>query len=171
MTATPALRLRLAALAFLAEAVHLGWEALHGGIQTHHLLQRADLPAVSNAWGLLVLPLLAAWAAGRWPADRAATRERGWVMLGLAVPWLVALAMSWSMAQELSGVTELLFMGLLAAAVVLPGYRPECLLGFVLGMSWTIGAVLPTVIGGLIAGVSWTLRHLAGWAWRRVGPA
>ena len=38
--------------------VQLAWEASHGGIQSHHLLARADLPAVSNLWGLATLPAL-----------------------------------------------------------------------------------------------------------------
>ena len=67
-------RLQLAALALMAECLHLGWEALHGGIATHHLLQSADLPGLSNAWGLLVLPALAAWAAGRLPRRPATLR-------------------------------------------------------------------------------------------------
>ncbi len=48
MTPVPiSTRLGLAALALLAEALHLGWEALHGGIVSHHLLQRSDLPGLS----------------------------------------------------------------------------------------------------------------------------
>ena len=58
-------RLQIAALALFFEIGHLAWEALHGGIRVHHLMQRADLPALHNAWGLLVLPLLAGWAVTR----------------------------------------------------------------------------------------------------------
>ncbi|WP_214278616.1 hypothetical protein, partial [Escherichia coli] len=59
--------------------LHLGWEALHGGIAAHHLLQRADLPGLSNAWGLLVLPALAAWAAGRLPRQAEVSPGGQWV--------------------------------------------------------------------------------------------
>lgn len=168
MPATPALRLRLAALALLAEALHLAWEATHGGIVSHHLLQRADLPGLSNAWGLLVLPALAAWAAGRWPSS---PRERGPVLVGLALPLLLGVALSVAFQLQWQGLTEALFMTLLLAAVLLPGHRPECLLGFVLGMSWTFGALLPTAVGAVIAGLSWGLRGMLRWAWRAVGPA
>ena len=51
------LRLQFAALALLAEVVHLSWEAQHGGIRVHHFMNRSDLPGLHNAWGLLVLPL------------------------------------------------------------------------------------------------------------------
>lgn len=169
MTAIAALRLRFAALALVAEALHLAWEATHGGIVTHHLLQRADLPGLSNAWGLLVLPALAAWAAGRWPAAMPARRWQ--FALGLAVPLLFGLALSLAFQMKLHDVTETLFFSLLALAVLLPAHRAECLLGFVLGMSWTFGALLPTVIGGVIALLSWGLRGVARWAWQAVGPA
>lgn len=168
MPALPALRLRLAALALLAEALHLGWEAAHGGIATHHLLQRADLPGLSNAWGLLVLPALAAWAAGRWPSP---PHPRGPVLMGLALPLLLGAALSTAFQLQWQGVTEALFLVLLAAAVLAPGHRPECLLGFVLGMSWTFGALLPTAVGAAIAGLSWAVRGLVRWGWRLLGPA
>lgn len=168
MTATPALRLRFAALALIAEALHLGWEALHGGIVSHHLLQRADLPGLSNAWGLLLVPALAAWAAGRWPTPPA---PRWPFLVGLSVPLVLGGLLSMAFQAQLQSVTEAIFFGLLLAAVVLPAHRAECLLGFVLGMSWTFGAVLPTLIGGVLALASWLLRGIARWAWTTVGPA
>lgn len=170
MTPVPvSTRLRLAALALFAEALHLGWEALHGGIVSHHLLQRSDLPGLSNAWGLLVLPALAAWAAGRLPRPRAG----GWrpVAVGFALPLLLGAALSLAFSLQLQALTELLFFALLLLALLLPAHRPESLLGFVLGMSWTFGAVLPLLIGGVIAGLSWVARAAARWAWRAVRPA
>ena len=110
------LRLRLAALALLAEAAHLGWEALHGGIVTHHLLQRADLPGISNAWGLLVLPALGAWTAGRWPAWRDA---RWKVALGVLLPLVMGAALSIAFRLQWQAGTEALFFSLLLAALVL----------------------------------------------------
>ncbi|RFP65977.1 hypothetical protein D0N36_05780 [Hymenobacter lapidiphilus] len=38
-------------------------------------------------------------------------------------------------------------LGLFVFAFFVPIYRPECLLGFVLGMTYTFGAVLPMIIG------------------------
>lgn len=171
MTHISTSRLVLAALALLAEAIHLGWEALHGGIVSHHLLQRADLPGLSNAWGLLILPALAAWAAGRLP--RRPARIGHWmpVVLGFALPLLLGAALSLGFSLKLQGLTEVVFFTLLLLALLLPAHRPESLFGFVLGMSWTFGAVLPTLIGGLIAGLSWCVRSAARWAWRVARPA
>jgi hypothetical protein len=164
-------RLTLAALALMAEALHLAWEALNGGIPSHHLLQRADMPAVSNAWGLLLLPALAAWAAGRLPKRPASPRDWGPVALGFALPLLLGAALSLAFQLHLQALTEVVFFGLMLLALLLPAHRPESLFGFVLGMSWTFGAVLPTLIGGILAGLSWILRGVARRAWHAVRPA
>jgi hypothetical protein len=47
-------------------------------------------------------------------------------------------------------------------ALLLPIYRPETLLGFVLGVIWVFGPVLPTAIGALLAAVS-ALVHMTLW--------
>lgn len=165
------LRLRLAALALLAEALHLGWEVLHGGIVTHHVLQRADLPGLSNAWGLLVLPVLGAWAAGRLPRAPATGRQWRPVAVGFALPLLLGAALSLGFQLQLQALTEAVFFSLLLLALLLPAHRPESLFGFVLGMSWTFGAVLPLAIGGVIAGLSWAVRGALGRLWRTLRPA
>jgi hypothetical protein len=171
MTTLPPARLMLILFVLLAEALHLGWEASHGGIVSHHLLQRSDLPGISNAWGLLILPALAAWAGRRLPRRRAAMREWAPVALGFALPLLLGAALSLAFQFQMQGVTEALFFGLLLMAVLLPAHRPESLLGFVLGMSWTFGAVLPLLIGSVIAGLSWIVRRLVRRAWHAVKPA
>jgi hypothetical protein len=164
-------RLTLAALALMAEALHLAWEALNGGIVSHHLMQRGDWPGLSNAWGLLILPALAAWAAGRLPAK--ADRKPSWmpVALGFALPLLLGAALSLCFSLQLQMPTEILFFTLLLLALLLPAHRPESLFGFVLGMSWTFGAALPTVIGAVIALLSWSARGVARWAWHAARPA
>ena len=60
--------------ALLAAVAHLGWELTHGGVKSHHLLHNPDMPAFSNGWGLLVLPLLG-MLASRSVTDR--TRANG----------------------------------------------------------------------------------------------
>lgn len=79
----------------------LAYEHLNSGVVSHHLLQREDLPAISNWWGALVLPLL---------------------------------------------------------ALLFPLYRAECLLGFVLGMCFTFGVLIPTGLGTLVVLMSFILH-------------
>lgn len=171
MPTTSTSRLTLAALALLAEALHLGWEVLHGGIVSHHLMQSAAMPGLSNAWGLLIVPALAAWAAGSLPRSGAAGRDWLPVALGFALPLLLGALLSLAFQLKLQALTEAIFLGLLLLALLLPAHRPQSLLGFVLGMSWTFGAVIPTLIGGVIAGLSWLLRQLARRAWQLARPA
>ena len=52
------IRIYLTVAVLLAEIGHLAWEHFHGGIASHHFLNRADMPAVSNGWGLLLLPAI-----------------------------------------------------------------------------------------------------------------
>jgi hypothetical protein len=149
-------------LVLLAEGAHLLWQHLHGGVVSHHLLQRADLPAISNAWGALLLPALTWFLLGRTrkrllrrgDADEAASKAPDNVPLGFfgALIWGGLLAAAFT--GNLETITSSLFFGALVLALVLPVYRAECLLGFVLGMAFTFGAVLPTLVGSVIAGLS-----------------
>src|SRR6185437_3758901 len=50
--------------ALVLAATLLAWEVTHGGVPSHHFLDRADLPTVSNWWMLVVLPVLG-WLASR----------------------------------------------------------------------------------------------------------
>lgn len=54
--------------------------------------------------------------------------------------------------------TSYLFLSLFPMALVFPVYLGEYVLGFVLGMTVTFGAVLPAVVGLVFAGTSAVLR-------------
>lgn len=154
--ATPtSARLAFTGLVALAEAGHLAWERAQGGIVSHHLLNDPALPALWNGWGLVLLPLLA-WIASRrllrctgrgWRVDRTALSR-----LAAALAAGAALSIAFASGHEHAAGGVLLGIGLSALAV--RAYRPDYLLGFVLGMAWTFGAILPALIGGLVALVS-----------------
>lgn len=148
-------RLGLVALVALAEAAHLGWEATHGGIVSHHLLNDPRMPALWNGWGLLVLPAIAWFASARLLEPSA----RGWrpdrrALLRLACALLAGLALSFAFATGREDAAGAVFLGVALSALVVRAYRGEYLLGFVLGMAFTFGALLPTLIGGVIAAAS-----------------
>lgn len=159
-------RLAFTALVAVAEAAHLGWEHLHGGIVSHHLLADPSLPAIWNGWGLLVLPALA-WIASRgaFPAGTRGWRPDGRFLLRLLGAMLGGIALSIAFNAGRADVAGGVLLALAAAAMLVRGYRPECLLGFVLGMAFTFGALLPVLIGGIIAlgsAIAWfALRPLA----------
>jgi hypothetical protein len=149
-----------AVLGFVASAAHLGWEATHGGVQSHHLLAREDLPALSNWWGLFVLPVLG-WMASRLAVRRvrAGADTSAGVMVSLVGALLVGAALSGSFAAGFESVTSGVFFAVLAVGLVLPTYRMEYVFGFVLGMTVVVGAVLPTLVASVAAAIA-AVAHL-----------
>lgn len=170
MIALPAhvTRALLSALALLLALIHLGWEYTHGGVAVHHFLNRADMPAISNWWGLLVIPALAWLLVGR---IQCRLRQRGASTRGAlagflgALAWGAALATAFAMNQE---AVTYLFLGAFAVSLLVPTYRAECILGFVLGMTFIFGAVLPTMIALVIASFSRLMHWLFGKLWKLV---
>ena len=138
----------------------LMWEHVHGGVVSHHLLHRADLPAISNSWGVVLLPALTWFLTGR--IQRRMALHSGGTESTTAlsvVVWFVgalmcgiSLAVAFTRHEE--ALASSLFLGQVLLALALPVYRAECVLGFVLGMTFTFGAVLPTAVGSLLAALS-----------------
>jgi hypothetical protein len=50
-----------------------------------------------------------------------------------------------------SNLSGYMLYGIFLMALFFPIYRAECFLGFVIGMTFTFGAVLPTLVGIIIA--------------------
>ena len=164
------IRIYLTVAVLLAEIGHLAWEHFHGGIASHHFLNRADLPAVSNAWGLLLLPVMSWFLGGialrRSIATAAAVTinapggqaEAAGLARGVFVGFFAELLFGASLAATFSlgyqDVTSILFFGMLLLALVFRVYRAECVLGFVLGMTFTFGAILPALVASVTAVIS-----------------
>ena len=170
MNALPAhvTRLMLTALALVFELAHLSWEYAHGGVLAHHLLNRAALPAISNWWGILLIPALTWYLVSRMQrrlAQRGASTRAVLAGFLASLAYGAALALAFSMGQEL---VTYLFLGLFVMALLAPAYRAEYVLGFVLGMTLTFGAVLPTIIACVIAALSRLTHWLFGSVWRLI---
>ena len=148
------------ALVALAELGHLAWEHFHGGIRSHHLLNRADLAAISSAWGIVFLPALAWFLSGRVPVR--ATSPLVIQRIGVAFfgSLAVGVALSVAFTNGFADVSAAIFLGMLLCGLILRVYRGEYVLGFVLGMSFTFGAMLPTLAAVFVSAVS-ALAHYA----------
>lgn len=161
-----AIRVWLTVAVTLAESAHLAWEHFNGGVVSHHFLNRADLPAISNAWGLLLLPALTWFLSGlaltRASASsvgkEAAPKAAASVVTGFAGALLLGALLSLCFTRGYETAASSLFLGMFVLALLLRVYRAECVLGFVLGMTFTFGAVLPTIIGSIIAAISATVH-------------
>ncbi len=153
----------LFSIAFVAAL--LAHEHFNGGVRSHHLLDRRDLPAISNWFGLVVLPLLG-WLLGvRLRNHMASVTTSGSLIgfgigLGLVCSLLYGAALAASFEVGASEISSGLFFGLFLLAAVLPIYRVEYIFGFVVGMTFTFGAVLPVLVALVVAAVS-ALLHFA----------
>jgi hypothetical protein len=159
-------RILLTGAILLAELAHLAWEHFHGGVVSHHILHRPDLPSISNWWGALLLPGLAWFLIGRIQKRAVSSSSQSRMVLGLPAAILIgfvvsllfgaALAVAFSFGYE--AVTSYMFLSMFLTALLFPIYRAECVLGFVLGMTFTFGAVLPTAVGSIFASISALVR-------------
>ena len=144
-------------------AALLAHEHVNGGVRSHNLLDRRDLPSVSNWFGLIVPPLLGWLLDVRLRNHQASVTKFGLpTSIGICVvgSLLYGAALAASFAVGVAGVTSGLFFGLFLVAAILPIYHVEYIFGFVVGMTFTFGAVLPVLVALVVAAVS-ALFHFA----------
>jgi hypothetical protein len=157
-TSVAAWRLRLSALAAGLVVLHLGWEWSQGGIRSHHFLADPSMPAISNAWGLLWLPLLALlYAPSIRRRSMGASYRMRWrpsIVAGLLGGLVVGggLAAFVILGPSIDG--SWILGGLLALSLAFPVWRGETVLGFIAGMMLGVGAILPTIFAFAFAAIS-----------------
>ncbi|WP_119717972.1 hypothetical protein [Cognatilysobacter tabacisoli] len=152
----------------------LAWEYTHGGVVTHRIMARDDLPGLSNAWGGVLLPALAWFLLGRMQrrlgAGRDARHRSGRAMLAAfigAAAYGAAIAYTFTRGPaEAPGV---LAQALPVIALLLPIYRAEYVLGFVLAMAYTFGGILPVAFACVVALLAFVIHHCARWTLRVLG--
>ena len=141
-------------------ALLLGWQHFNGGVPSHHLLADPSLPELSNWWGLLTLPLLTWFLAGRIERRRQANPAAAHGDLAAFVGALVfgaLLSLLFTAGQH--EATGTMAQSLLVLALFYPIHRAACVLGFVIGMTWTFGAVLPMIAAGIFAAIGAAIYH------------
>lgn len=137
----------------------LAWNHYHGGVPSHHILHREDLPAISNWWGGLLLPLLT-WfllyrIQKRLMRDNVekskVSKHLGNILYGFTGALFFGILLSVFFTFGYSNISGYILSGLFLLALFFPIYRAECMLGFVIGMTFTFGVVLPTAVGIILA--------------------
>ena len=138
------------------------WQHFNAGVPSHHVLQRKDLPEISNWLGAIVLPVLTWVLLGRIKKrfgkqgvgyrnqnqnENVKTIRR--FIIGLLLGAALALSFTNNYTWFLDNVLYLL----LILGLIVPIFYSEFILGFVLAMSYTFGAILPTVFVLIIAAV------------------
>lgn len=136
----------------------LAWNYLHGGVPSHHILAREDMPSISNWWGGILLPVLTWFLLYRaqkrlnlLAAKKSMGEVKVKVAIGFGVGLLFGLLLSIFFVLGISELPGYMILSVFIGALFFPVYRAECLLGFVIGMTYTFGAVLPTAIGSMLA--------------------
>lgn len=138
------------------------WEYYHGGVPSHSFMARKDMPSISNWWGGLLLPLLTYFSLNRIEKRLFLTNESTIVspkqlqsvLLLFVAGLLYAGSMAYCFITDKSYINGVLFQGLFLLALVFPLYRAEFFLGFVMGLTYTFGAILPTFIASVFVGIS-----------------
>jgi hypothetical protein len=137
----------------------LFWQHFHGGVPGHHILQKKELPRISNWWGVLLLPVLTWFLLGRIKkrlddqglftkeTNNQSNKIIGLFILGLTFGLLIAFSFINNYKLFIDNV---LYIFLLMSLIV-PIFYSEFILGFILGMTYTLGAILPTIFILIIA--------------------
>jgi hypothetical protein len=130
------------------------FEHFNGGVPSHHILNRKDLPEISNWWGGLLLPILTWFLLLRTTQRLIKNKEVNLskpVIGGFLIAFFFGVSISTSFSFNIPKIPEMMLQSILFIALFFPIYRAECLIGFVLGMTYTFGTVLPTGIGSVLA--------------------
>lgn len=143
----------------------LFWEHFHGGVPSHHILQRKGLPEISNWWGGLLLPVLAWILWGRIEkrlnnqnTSMQQPKNQNIKMLGLFLLGLIlGISIAVSFTNDYGFFLDNVLYILLILSLIVPIYYAEFIMGFVLGMTYTFGAVLPTIFILIIAALGFLI--------------
>lgn len=151
----------------LLTALHLALEFFQGGVVTHYPLADTSNPGISNWWGLVTLPILT-WVVLTVAQLKASRRQdkaqpsnlillqKNYLFGGLAFG--LAMGILWELGQEAVLQYLILLPWLMAPFVRI--YQPETSLGFVLGMMYTFGGVLPIAFALVIQTIGYIIYKI-----------
>ncbi|OED35591.1 hypothetical protein AB832_06260 [Flavobacteriaceae bacterium (ex Bugula neritina AB1)] len=134
---------------------HLTWDYFNGGVPKHHILNREDFPAISNWWGGITLPIFT-WILLYRIKQRVDTYNSydslhsifygfiGMLLFGISLSYF------FSIGSEIPGY---MMIGLFVLSFMIPVYRSEYFLGFVISTAYMFGAILPMGMGIIL----WTI--------------
>jgi hypothetical protein len=137
------------------------WEHFDGGVASHHILQQQNLPAISNWWNGLILPILTWFLIGRTEkrigkqslrgqqANKLQSQALRLFTAGLGLGVLIATSFTNGYSALLDNVPYII----LVLSLIIPIYYSEFILGFILGMTYTFGAILPALFILILAAI------------------
>lgn len=166
-------RLYFTAFTTLIVWAMLVWQYTHQGVPSHYLLQDPSLPELSNWWGALLLPVLSWVMLGRIQqrllkhSPEKIDIQSKKVLISFVIASIYGVILSFCFINGYEAVSSVMFPAILFFAIFFRLYRAEFILAFILSMSFTFGAVLPTIFGTLIAISSFIVFTVVQFAWSR----
>jgi uncharacterized membrane protein YeaQ/YmgE (transglycosylase-associated protein family) len=135
------------------------WNHYHGGVPSHHILNDKNLPEISNWWGALLLPLLS-WilfyrikkrAVENIDNESKESDSQINIIYGFIGALFSGILLSVFFTLGYANFPAYVLLLILMSGLFFPIYRAEYILGFVIGMTFTFGAVLSIVIAFILA--------------------
>jgi hypothetical protein len=162
------LRLYVTGIITVAIWTLLAWDHYHGGVPAHHILAKKNLPAISNWWGGFLLPVLTWFLLYRIQKriDKTNTQNEEApidlkpILYRFAGALLFGIVLSAFFTAGNMEMPGYMILAIFPLALFFPIYRSECLLGFVIGMTFTFGGVLPIGIGSIVLSLCAVLHLL-----------
>lgn len=135
----------------------IAWQYFNGGVLRHYLLHRDDLPSFSNWWGVITIPIVTCFLLGRIAKyvnavpNKATERSRQSLFLFLGgLLFSSVLSLLFTLTPE-SALLGYLPFAVIALSLFFPLYRAAFMLGYVLGLVYSFGGVLPLIIAVVFA--------------------
>jgi hypothetical protein len=160
------LRVTITAVVTVLVLAHIAWDHFHGGIPTHYLLHDKDLPGIPNWLGGIVLPFFTWFLLYRIhkridltevPVASESVRK---VILRFIAAFFVSVSIAIFFTMEVD-VIDYIMGSILILGFVFPLYKSEYLIGWVLGSTFTFGAIIPIGFGSLFALVLFVIYKIA----------
>jgi len=146
-------RLYFTAFVLIAIWSLLIYDHFHGGVPTHYILHREDLPGFSNWWGGFLLPIITWFLLCRIQKRAKKSSEKSnffsEVFFGFVGALVFGILLSVFFTFNYEEMPLYLLAALFIGSLFFPIYKAECFLGFIIGMTFTFGGVLPILIGSI----------------------
>ena len=156
------LRLLITIIVTLLVWSHILWDYFHGGIPVHHLFMDENMPPLPNWLGGFILPFFTWVALYRIHkrVDAPDAKDTFHLAIGrFFVALLVAVGISVCFENGIE-IPGYILYSIFVLAFIFPLYRAEYILGWVLGCSYTFGAMIPMMFGIVLAGVFFVLYKI-----------
>ncbi len=146
----------------------LFWEHFHGGVTSHHILDQKDLLSISNWWSGILLPTLTWFLLCRIEKrlDKKISQTQQMNNFIRKVFWLFltglvfGILLSTSFTNEFKPFLDNVLYIIIILSFIIPVYYSEFILGFILGMTYTFGAIIPTVFILIVAVIGFVAHRL-----------